>query len=83
MRKRYSAKAVGLRIIYPTDDPDICNELGKLRRGLEEDVAVFIDGSGAVAYASVIDSMGAVRVDDMPTFRRELEALREGLKVSA
>lgn len=78
-----SAKAVGLSIIYPTDDPNIANELGKLRRGLQENVAVFIGGSGAVAYDPVINSIGAVRIDDMPTFRRELEALREGFKVSA
>ncbi len=71
-----SAKAVGLSIIYPTDDRNIANELRKLRRGLEEDVPVFIGGSGAVAYDSVINSMGAVRINDMPTFRRELEALR-------
>ena len=71
-----SAKAIGLSVIYPTDDPNIRNELRKLRRGLAEDVAVFIGGSGAVAYDSVINSIGAVRVDDMPTFRRELEALR-------
>ncbi len=71
-----SAKAVGLSIIYPTDDPNIANELGKLRRGLREDVAVFIGGSGAVAYDAVIDSIGAMRVDDMPTFRTVLEAVR-------
>ena len=71
-----SAKAIGLSIIYPTDDPSIANELRKLRRGLQEDVAVFIGGSGAVAYDAVIGSIGAVRVDDMPTFRTALEALR-------
>lgn len=70
-----SAKAVGLSIIYPTDDPSIANELRKLRRGLQEDVAVFIGGSGAAAYDTVIRAIGAVRVNDMPTFRTELEAL--------
>ena len=69
-------KAVGLSIIYPTDDPNIVNELRKLRRGLREDVAVFIGGSGAIAYDAVINAIGAVRVDDMPTFRTALEALR-------
>ncbi len=71
-----SAKAVGLSIIYPTDDPSMADELQKLRRGLGEDVAVFIGGSGAVAYDSVINAIGAVRVDDMPTFRAALEVLR-------
>lgn len=71
-----SAKAVGLSLIYPTDDPNIANELEKLRRGLREDVAVFIGGSGAVAYDSVIKAIGAVRVDDILAFRTALEALR-------
>lgn len=71
-----SAKAVGLSLIYPTDDPNIANELRKLRRGLSENVAVFIGGSGAIAYDAVIRATGAVRVDDMPTFRTELEVLR-------
>ena len=71
-----SAKAVGLSIIYPIDDPDLANELRKLRRGLQEHVAVFVGGAGAIAYEPVINAIGAVRINDMPTFRTELEALR-------
>ena len=70
------AKAIGLSIVYPTDDPHLVNELRKLRRGIQEDVALFVGGSGASAYESVIRAIGAVRIDDMPTFRTELEALR-------
>ena len=70
------AKAIGLSIVYPTDDPHLANELRKLRRGIQEDVALFVGGSGASAYESVISAIGAVRIDDMPTFRTELEALR-------
>ena len=71
-----AAKAIGLSIIYPTDDPHLANELRKLRRGVQEDVALFIGGAGAIAYDPVIHSIGAVRINDMPTFRTELEALR-------
>ena len=70
------AKAIGLSIIYPTDDPHLANELRKLRRGIQEHVALFIGGSGAIAYARVISSIGAVRINDMSTFRNKLEALR-------
>ena len=70
------AKAIGLSIIYPTDDPCIANELGKLRRGIQEKVALFVGGAGAIAYDPVISGIGAVRINDMPTFRTELEALR-------
>lgn len=70
------AKAIGLSIIYPTDDPHLANELRKLRRGLQEHVTLFVGGSGAIAYSPIIRSIGAVRINDIPTFRTELDALR-------
>lgn len=70
------AKAIGLSIVYPTDDPYLANELRKLRRGIQEHVTLFVGGSGASAYEPVIRAIGAVQIDDMPTFRTELEALR-------
>ena len=76
------ASAIGLSIVYPKDDPHIINELKKIRRGIPEDVTLFVGGAGAIAYDSVIDSMGAVRIEDMPTFRTELENLRAQQNVS-
>ena len=70
------AKAIGLSIVYPTDDPHLANELRKLRRGIQEGIALFVGGSGASAYDPVISAIGAVRINDMSTFRTELEALR-------
>ena len=71
-----AVKAIGLSIIYPTDDPYLANELQKLRRGIQEHVALFVGGAGAIAYDSTIRSIGAVRINDMPTFRTELAVLR-------
>ena len=71
-----SVKAIGLSITYPTDDPHLANELRKIRRGIQEHIALFVGGSGAIAYDPVISTIGAVRINDMPTFRTELEALR-------
>ena len=73
------AKAIGLSIIYPTDDPHIANELQKIRRGIQKDVALFVGGAGAIAYEPVISAIGAVRINDMPTFCTELENLRAQL----
>ena len=70
------ARAIGLSIVYPIDDPRLANELRKLRRGIQEDVALFVGGSGASAYDPVIRAIGAVRINDMSTFRTHLEALR-------
>ena len=70
------AKAIGLSIIYPTDDPHLANELRKLQRRLQEHVTLFVGGSGAIAYSPIIRAIGAVRINDIPTFRAELDALR-------
>ena len=70
------AKAIGLSIVYPTDDPHLANELQKLRRGIQEHVPLFVGGAGALAYDRAIRAIGGVRINDMPTFRTELEALR-------
>ena len=70
------AKAVGLSIVYPTDDPRMANELQKLRSGIQEDVALFIGGAGAITYDPVINDLGAVRINDISTFRTELNVLR-------
>ena len=76
------AKAIGLSIVYPTDDPHLANELQKLRRGIQEHVPLFVGGAGALAYDRAIRAIGAVRINDMPTFRTELEALRAQQKGS-
>ena len=70
------AKAIGLSIVYPIDDPHLANELRKLRRGIQEHVTLFVGGSGASAYDPVIRAIGAVGINDMPAFCAELEALR-------
>ena len=71
-----AAQAVGLSIVYPTDDPHLVNELQKLRRGLQEHVSLFVGGAGAVPYDHVVSAIGGVRVNDMQTFRFELQTLR-------
>ena len=76
------AKAIGVSIIYPTDDPHLANELRKLRRGIQEHVALFVGGAGANAYDPVINAIDAMRINDIPTFRAELEALRTQQNVS-
>lgn len=72
-----AAKAVGLSIIYPTDDPYLATELRKLRRGLQDHIPLFVGGAGTIAYDRVVSDIGAVSVNDMQAFRMALKALRE------
>jgi len=72
------ARAIGLSVVYPPDDPYLHQELAQLRRYLGADVTVFVGGRGSAGYNAVLDSIGAIRPHDLQAFRRHLEALRSG-----
>ncbi len=74
--EKNDAKAVGLSIIYPIDDPQLASELRKLRHGIQEHVKIFAGGAGANAYTPNLRSINAVIMNDLQTFRTELEDLR-------
>jgi methylmalonyl-CoA mutase cobalamin-binding subunit len=71
------SKAVALSIIYPPDDPQVIQELKKLRRALPEDVPIFVGGRAALAYREVLSLIQAKYVSDMRDFASQLRALRE------
>lgn len=70
------ARAIGLSIIYPSDDVRMLLEFTKLRRALSGDVALLVGGRAAEAYREVWESVGAIRIHDMQSFRAVLETLR-------
>lgn len=70
------ARAVALSIVHPPDDPRLEDELRELRRRLPKETVLLVGGAAAPAYARVLREAGALRVDDMPALRSELEALR-------
>jgi DNA-binding transcriptional MerR regulator/methylmalonyl-CoA mutase cobalamin-binding subunit len=70
------AKAVGLSIVYPPDDPHLQPELTRLRQYLSPEVVVFVGGRGAVGYQDVLQRIGAVLPSCLAEFRQHLEALR-------
>ena len=72
------ARAIGLSIVYPPDDPHLPQELAKLRRYLTSDVTIFVGGLSSASYQDLLDSLGVVRPRDWQEFRRQLEALQTG-----
>jgi DNA-binding transcriptional MerR regulator/methylmalonyl-CoA mutase cobalamin-binding subunit len=70
------ARAIGLSIIYPPDDPHLPQELARLHRYLAADVTVFVGGLGSAGYQKILESLGVVRPRDLQEFRRHLETLR-------
>ncbi len=70
------ARAVVLSIVYPADDARLPNQLATLGRNLPEGVKLFVGGAAAQSYARALDSIGAVRVENMLELRRELAEFR-------
>jgi MerR family transcriptional regulator, light-induced transcriptional regulator len=70
------ARAVALSLVYPPDDPLLADDLRRLRRLLPSTTALIAGGRAATAYSAALDEIGAVRVTDLPSLRRELERLR-------
>jgi MerR family transcriptional regulator, light-induced transcriptional regulator len=70
------AQAVALSLIYPPDDPQLADDLRRLRRLLSPSTVVLAGGRACPAYGAVLDEIGALRVPDLPTLRRELDRLR-------
>lgn len=74
--RQVGARVVALSIVYPADDVHLGDELRKLRRGLGERVPLLVGGRAAIAYGSVLEQIGARRLDDMASLRSELESIR-------
>ena len=72
------ARAIGLSILYPPDDPHLPQELAKLRQSLTSDVTIFVGGRSSASYQDILDSLGVVRPRDLQELRRHLDALRTG-----
>ncbi|HEX6862714.1 MAG TPA: MerR family transcriptional regulator [Thermoanaerobaculia bacterium] len=70
------ARVVALSLIYPPDDPRLADDLRRLRRLLSPSTLLLAGGRACPAYGAVLDEIGAVRVPDLPTLRRELDRLR-------
>jgi DNA-binding transcriptional MerR regulator/methylmalonyl-CoA mutase cobalamin-binding subunit len=70
------ARAVGLSITYPPDDPVLVDDLRRLRRLLGARTALIVGGRACPAYGPILQEIGALRVEDLAGLRRELHALR-------
>ena len=70
------ARAIGLSMVYPTDDPKTAGGLAQLRRLVGDDLPIFVGGRGAPAYNAAIDEARAVLLPTTAGFREELTRLR-------
>ncbi|MCZ6770107.1 MAG: MerR family transcriptional regulator [Acidobacteria bacterium] len=70
------ARAVDLSIVYPPDDPQLPEELGKLRRHLEDPISLLVGGRSAWSYREVVQEIGARHLQGVTQLGEELQNLR-------
>ncbi len=66
------ASALALSIVYPTDDPDLAEEIRALRKHLPPQIGVVFGGSGAGHYADAIKEIGAEHLSSLAGMRQWL-----------
>ncbi len=71
------AKAVALSLVYPSDDPNLANELEALRRFLPSHVKVIVGGRATHAYSRAIDRSGAIRANSIEDIYQILDTVRD------
>ncbi len=70
------ARAIGISLVYPSDDPGVGRELQDLRRLAGKDVAILAGGRSAENYRATLDEVGAILVGDLAQLQVELAGLR-------
>lgn len=76
MAIQQGARAVGLSMVHPTDDPGMSLELKLLRRLLPGSIRILVGGRASAAYQTEIDAIGATRVGHLEDLRAQLNQLR-------
>jgi DNA-binding transcriptional MerR regulator/methylmalonyl-CoA mutase cobalamin-binding subunit len=71
------ARIVALSIVHVADPSTVTGELRKIHRLVPEGTVLIVGGSGARHYRGVLEEVGAIQVDDLTSFRGELDRLRE------
>ena len=74
--KLSAAKAIGLSIVYPSDDPDLSDELRRLRAGVGQGLPIIVGGRGAQGYAAALMEIGAEPCDSFGVFKILLDRIR-------
>jgi methanogenic corrinoid protein MtbC1 len=76
MAIQHGAKAVGLSVVHPKDDPGLSLELKLLRRLLPSATRILVGGRASSAYQADIEAVGATRVGSLEDLRSQLNGLR-------
>jgi DNA-binding transcriptional MerR regulator/methylmalonyl-CoA mutase cobalamin-binding subunit len=75
--QRRGAGIVALSMVHAADPAAVTGELQKIRRLVPEGTVLIVGGSGARNYRGVLQEIGAIQVDDLASFRKELDRIRD------
>lgn len=73
------AEVISLSLVYPANDPDIKNELQKIRQMSGDKVQIIIGGQAAESYIDTIDDIGAVLISDLSHLKSKLKEIKNNL----
>lgn len=72
----HDARLVALSLVYPEDDRVLGAELERLRSLLPEETGVVVGGRAAPNYATALQKIGAVQIENLDTLGDHLDRLR-------
>ena len=76
--ERLRARAVGVSILFPADDPAIAPDLRALSQALGSRIPVFVGGEGARHHKVLLDQLQLRGVETLTDLRTELERVSGG-----
>ena len=76
--RQVKADAIALSIVYPAGDPQVADELRRLRTALGPQVGVVVGGSGAGSYADVLREISADQLTSLTALRGWLRRRARG-----
>jgi len=62
--------------VFPDDDPNLAQELQRLRQHLPPEIKLLTGGRAADSYAAILEKLEAVRVKDLSALYLLLEQMR-------
>ena len=74
---RTKATALLLSIVYPIDDPQIADELKRLRKKSPKDLPILVGGTGIVSYRQALADIDAVPITTISGLSPELLKIRQ------
>ena len=80
--RRSDAHAVALSLVYPEDDPQLSEDLVRLRELLPPKLPLLVGGRAMPAYREALNQIGAVQMNDLSSLLEGLDSLRKPVKKS-